>query len=184
MENRRTSPCSPHAPIPDGRMEQIMQPWRREYFSCWKVHGLAAIFLIGTENWKGRLDKCSIFHASMFQYSLCTPYFDQVDTQLIGNKSTYLTKILLWSSTYQIRVQLWPQLLLCLTSIVYIFPFSFSIILICKLSYYSTFSSVEFNYNQLNAKVFYHMKYCFSSSLIEFDWNQLDAQVLQYICYS
>ena len=27
LENRKTSKCSPRAPIPDGRIERIMQPW-------------------------------------------------------------------------------------------------------------------------------------------------------------
>ena len=84
-----------------------------------------------------------------------------ISDQSLDESSFHLLQIFLQSLTS--FSLLWPQI---------------SIILICKLSYYSTCSSLEFNYNQLNAKVFYHMKYCFSSSLIEFDWNQFDAQVL------
>ena len=31
LENRKTSPCSPRAPIPDGRMAQIMQPCQEKH---------------------------------------------------------------------------------------------------------------------------------------------------------
>ena len=34
LENRKTSPCSPRAPIPDGRMAQIMQPWYTSQYFC------------------------------------------------------------------------------------------------------------------------------------------------------
>ena len=40
-ENRKTSPCSPRARIPGGRMEQIMQPWS----SCYVLFRHFASFL-------------------------------------------------------------------------------------------------------------------------------------------